>query len=309
MTLKVSAPGKVVLIGEYAVLENAPALVTAVSRRVSVTEASVTSASPEVDAAIKLASHAFNTSIEGARIDASSLSIADQKLGLGSSSAAAVATVALLAAKAGLALDEHANRERIFELARQAHQSVAPSGSGIDVCASTFGGLLSFEQPAKKSYLSWPKHVFVVVVSTGKQARTSTFVDAVRAFKEAAPERHKTLFDLMRAASERGIASFKKHDSETLLKCIAQYHELMRQLGNEAGVEIITPELDAIHQLAVTHSGQAKASGAGGGDIAVAFFSRPDHAEHFRDSCKKNNFTVIDLEYAAEGVRIEQDSV
>ena len=50
----------------------------------------------------------------------------------------------------------------------------------------------------------------------------------------------------------------------------------MAALGRAAGVEIATEEIAAIMSIAAELGGAAKPSGAGGGDVAIAFGADPD---------------------------------
>src|SRR5262245_13182412 len=127
--MKASAPGKLVLSGAYSVLEGAPAIVTAVDRYVHcdsrVPAALVT---PEVRAALHAGA--------APSFDASELRAGDRKLGLGSSAAILVASLA--AADEREFASERALRESIWEPALTAHRSAQGGGSGIDVAASTW---------------------------------------------------------------------------------------------------------------------------------------------------------------------------
>lgn len=109
------APGKLLLSGAYAVLSGAPALVTAVDRYVlSDSLRAATFLTPEVHAAL------------GDRpapwFDASALRDAGKKLGLGSSAAILVASLAALELDREPGLDDQTLCSRIYEPARLAHR-------------------------------------------------------------------------------------------------------------------------------------------------------------------------------------------
>ena len=104
--MKARAPGKLVLSGAYAVLEGAPAIVTAVDRYVTADPARRAElVTPEVSVALG-AEHA-------PWFDASELREDGEKLGLGSSAAIVVASLATrvlgeLTVREQAALGEHA---------------------------------------------------------------------------------------------------------------------------------------------------------------------------------------------------------
>jgi phosphomevalonate kinase len=95
-----SAPGKALLCGEYAVLEGAPAVVSAIGRRVSVawSDESVPMP-PEVEATVRLAQAELGPVARTLIVDAAELQQDRIKLGLGSSAAAAAATAGAVFAR------------------------------------------------------------------------------------------------------------------------------------------------------------------------------------------------------------------
>lgn len=123
--MKASAPGKLVLLGDYAVLAGGPALVAAVDRRAVGATGGPIPPSAVVEAVLARAK------LEGGRpelpeIDTRAfLDEHGQKLGLGSSAAVAVVTAAL-----SLGRDD----ERILRVALEGHRDAAGGvGSGVDV--------------------------------------------------------------------------------------------------------------------------------------------------------------------------------
>ena len=134
--LRVVAPGKMLLSGSYAVLEGAPALVCAVDRYAVAREASGDAASAEVAAA-------FGAEAPPS-VDVSALSRGGDKLGLGGSAAAVVAALGYRFASRGEDLGRAPVRDAIFRDARRAHARVQGGGSGVDIAASVYGGVLRY---------------------------------------------------------------------------------------------------------------------------------------------------------------------
>ena len=108
MTERATAPGKMMLSGEYAVLDGAPAVVAAVQRRAEVRVVAgdydgpiarglkhAEPCFPEVDATRRLAEAELGIELDAElTVDVSQLRGEEVKLGLGSSAAAAAATAA-----------------------------------------------------------------------------------------------------------------------------------------------------------------------------------------------------------------------
>ena len=82
--------------------------------------------------------------------------------------------------------------------------------------------------------------------------------------------------------------------------------EAMGRLGASAGAPIVTAELDRVAQIARSCGGGAKPSGAGGGDVALAFFSDAERGARFETACEEAGFTLLSVALGADGVRSEE---
>jgi phosphomevalonate kinase len=218
-----SAPGKLILTGEYAVLDGAPAIVVAVDRRavarrnaprgsspflLAVAEELAARRGPDDPAAraaleISVDSTAFYdrsaapqlATIALARTITAQRAVAAaergevagaSKLGLGSSAAVTVAATAL-------ALDTAHPRE-ILAVALAAHARAqgqrGAKGSGADIAASVYGGTIVFARPAGSGPAliepkRWPASVTVLPFYTGAPADTAQLVARVQAARDA----------------------------------------------------------------------------------------------------------------------------
>ena len=76
---------------------------------------------------------------------------------------------------------------------------------------------------------------------------------------------------------------------------IAAAHLGMEMLGEAAGVPIVTPVLAHAALLAAEVGGSAKPSGAGGGDVGVAFLPDPEAAREFRARARDLGLGILDL--------------
>src|SRR5512140_224912 len=124
----VIAPGKLFLIGEYAVLEDGPAVLAAINRHASaqfmtglhplsnLVGESVARAKAEIgESAVALPPGSV-------LVDTDDFQQGGRKLGFGSSAAAAVAAVGAIFECAGMSIEHH--RERVLAAALAAHQAV-----------------------------------------------------------------------------------------------------------------------------------------------------------------------------------------
>ncbi|MFW2389927.1 MAG: mevalonate kinase [Polyangiales bacterium] len=302
-----SAPGKALLCGEYAVLDGAPALIAAVDRRVRVTwtEGSLPMTA-EVHATLALAQAAVGE-VEGSlRLDARDLHQDEIKLGLGSSAAAAAATAGAVFAANGYAIEERQTRQQVFECAFEGHASIAPQGSGADVAASVFGGFLRFERTAERvstRAVSRPEGLEIRLVWTGHAARTSDLVGRVKTLERDDPKRYRDCMSRLAELAAAFSEAFEAGDADALVARAGEYGAAMGSLGDAAGAPIVEERLELASNLALRYSGRAKPCGAGGGDVAIAFFGDPDAARRFELACKDEELHPIDVSWGAKGVQ------
>jgi phosphomevalonate kinase len=302
-----SAPGKALLCGEYAVLEGAPAVVAAVDRRVSVSWShQVLPIPPEVAATLELARRECGNVPGFLRLDVSALHYKRVKLGLGSSAAAAAATAAAVFASHGHDLDDPASKRRIFDCAYRGHGSIAPQGSGVDVAASSFGGFLRFTRldgQLEVRSLACPLELRIRLVWTGRASRTSELLAKLGRFRDRDPGGYEGYLARLGELCSAFAAAFEAGRAQDVVSQAACYGEAMRDLGHVAGAPIVDARLQRIADLAASFSGGAKPSGAGGGDVAVAFFTDADTASGFERACQDEGLHPIDVSWGAAGVR------
>ena len=318
----ISAPGKLMIAGEYVVLDGAEALVAAVDARLSArwslrssdvsAETSARSPDPaslppEAVLARSYAEQALGPVPMDLQIDASALRHGDKKLGLGSSAAASAASAAAVLAYHGR--DPAEERRRILAWALAGHRAIALQGSGADVAASTLGGVVRFRREAveEASSIAWPASLSVAVVWTGEPARTSDLVAKVRALAETNRTRYEQVAAPLREAASVLSAAILEGNAPEAVRAAGEHGRAMERLGEAAGAAIVTAPLAEVALLAEAHGGGAKPSGAVGGDVDLAFFDGDDKAADFRAACRARGLTLLPLTLGAEGVRVDAD--
>ncbi|MBK8171440.1 MAG: hypothetical protein IPK60_13995 [Sandaracinaceae bacterium] len=299
----VTAPGKLMIAGEYAVLEGATAIVAAVNLRASVGGTDVEREVPkEVAETRALAERLFARNMGALAIDVHELRREHGKLGLGSSAALSAATAGLAFACNGEDISQQQVRAHVFDLALRGHRAVAPDGSGADVAASVFGGILQFTMPGTIAEQPWTCPISTRVVWTGKEARTSELVAKVQAFKASAPKEYDLKIAQLSRAADAMRDALASSSAINLLLAVNEHHHAMNSFGDAAEVALVDETLAEIAELTHSHGGASKASGAGGGDVALCFFKDEAAAARFETKCEHSRFTVLPLEIGAEGV-------
>ncbi len=311
-----SAPGKMLLGGEYAVLDGAPAIACAVQRRafarwvddpdhpaVARPLAHEAPRFPESAAARRFAEEKVGRTIEGElAMDVSALRSETQKLGVGSSAAAAAAAAGAVFASVGEDLEDAAVKQAVLRCALDGHADVAPRGSGVDVAASVLGGTLRYvRSPLEATPIAWPEGLVARVVWTGKAASTRAFLDQVAAFQEAEPEEHRRIMAALHAETGRFAKAFFGGDGLSVIAQVPPLVFVLQALTDASGAPIIEERLATIAQVATEHGGAAKPSGAGGGDVAIAFFSTEAQATSFAEDVP---FEVLDVTIGGPGVAV-----
>ncbi|MEO7050325.1 MAG: hypothetical protein ABI128_01545 [Rhodanobacter sp.] len=332
-----SAPGKLVITGEYAVLEGAPALVLAIDREAHVTLEEAADHACEITAP-GLGIHAARGQLDAtgrmvwpgldapavrplalvsavletlaserplrsfhARLDTRAFyASADgrAKLGLGSSAAL---TVAL--ASAVSALDQRGAPAIALLIA--AHRRAQDGrGSGLDIAASLIGGLLVYRlhdgQP-QVTPATWPTGLAWCCVWSGKSASTRAYLDKLAAWRVGAPARYATLMrDLGACATAAAVAD----NAATLIEAVAAYALALDRLGSASGLDIISTEHRRLGVLAARCGATYKTCGAGGGDVGIALASDPDRLQAFRQAATKAGFNLLDLQPSVAGVHV-----
>ncbi len=307
----VAAPGKVFLIGEYAVLEEGSAVLAAVSRlAVAQFVPDLEAASPLITeccrrATVAMGEFAAALPPGSVLVDSSQFERDGHKLGLGSSAATAVAAVGALFENAGLSITD--NRDLLQSVADAAHRTAQGGlGSGADVAVAVNGGFVHFLRP-KDGYpavvkMRPPADLQIVVFWTGQPARTTEMITAVQDFAARTPPLYRWIIDEMRATADRFVKDFGSNHTRGVIAAAEAYFRALTELGSSAGVPIVTPAFSEAAALAKSLSGAAKPSGAGGGDVGVAFFANPGAAAEFGKRCPPG-ISVLDLAIDEAGVR------
>lgn len=318
-------PGKILLTGEYAVLDGSPAIVAAVDRFVECRRTHARSfevrgmglcwreGGPEVAGlnfarealavtrryllgrGVELAAHAFELTDDLRAPDG-------QKLGLGGSACVTVAVVeaALAIAEANggqariKALSKAQERDRIFKLAALAHsRAQGKIGSGVDVAAASFGGLIltrRFEQAPFHAAFDASPEAFarfvdgspahpieqlpipgeLLLLFSGKSASTPALVTCVRQAARRHPEAWRAFLAASEAATESLARALRARDMAAARRQIKAAWAALDAFEPLTDVDITAPNHRELMALAEAAGCAAKPSGAGGGDSAFA---------------------------------------
>ena len=324
-----SAPGKIVIAGEYAVLFGAPALSMAVDYRATCRVSGRDQADSELTTVgFRNGSRTFsiNDGIpvwhdqggskadvglfeavlaeagwpkDGSlafRLDSTAFSdrATGKKYGFGSSAAVAVALT-------GACLGEEADLQTIRDVAGRAHRRFqAGTGSGIDIATSAHGGVIRFERGAEVLSVGWPDGLVFRIFWSRAPVSTS---DRIRGIDGAASgDEAVALAD----ASIRACDAWQDGSAGLFLSALAGFVERLKHFEEDEGRGIFDAGHGALVRAAREFPGLVyKPCGAGGGDVGMAFSESEDLLADFEKVAVGRGFSCLDAAPDPDGVRFE----
>lgn len=299
----VSAPGKLMLLGEHAVVYGYPCLVTAVNNRLFITAEFETGDSDKITAPQVKESNFVKETISifkrkykiTSPVHIETRSEFSHTVGFGSSSAVTVATLKALSVLFEVPL----SKKEIFDLSYQVVLAIQGVGSGFDVAVADYGKTLYFIGGGKEiSPVLCPK-LSLVVGYSGVKADTPTLVRKVKVDYDKNTSKINKIFLEIETLVKKGKVALIRNDLITLGKLMSRNHTLLKELG------VSTDKLDHMVDRAVEGGAfGAKLSGAGGGDCMIALTS-VDKRDLVVKAIEKAGGQIMDVQVNAEGIKIE----
>jgi len=299
------APGKVILLGEHAVVYGRPALAAAIEltaeayaeeradgvMEVSCPDLGVSGAyvdgvyepaegGPEGEEAVKpvAASVEHILTAKGVRrgVKVEVRSHIPPSSGLGSSAAVSVAAAAAAAYAVGLDVEAG----DVCEAAYAGERVVHGSPSGIDNAVSTYGGVLLFRAGGFRR-VDVKVSPTVVLGDTGVRRRTGNLVARVRELRSRMTDVVEAVMDAVSAMALRASDALKRGDLREVGELMTMNHSMLKALG------VSSPELDRLVEASMEAGALgAKLTGAGGGGCMVALVE-PDLVEDVCDAIRE----------------------
>lgn len=315
-----SAPGKVVLCGEYAVLDGAPAICMAVNRRAKARVTNIDGDRHRVSAPgyseregwftangrvidwlqaaddytiVDAVWRTLGPAAKGSLcIELDARTFVDQesgkKIGIGSSAALIVALVAALGRSCGV-LTHASSAHRLFQHG---------VGSGADIATSVRGGLLEYRMiEAPITSLRWPDGLAYRLVWTGVPASTRNRLDRLRSTGQ------RTSRQQLITAAE--IMARAWRSTSAVLSEYPAYIEALRKFSVDHDLGIF----DAGHEQLATAAAAVglvyKPCGAGGGDVGILLGGSGEQLDDFMSGQVDSDCRVLDCQLESNGVELE----
>lgn len=321
--ITVSAPGKLMLYGEHAVVYGRPCIVTAVGQRMYLTAEFIPGKSilhikaPDVKANIKIPisdlgnkdipksvkfiAKAVETYLEEfvdyeGGIKITTRSEFSSKFGFGSSSAVTVCTYKALS----IMFEDELSNEELFSWSYKTVLDIQGTGSGFDVAAAVFGKTLYYITPGKVIEPLNIDSLPLIVGYSGIKTDTVTLINEVSVKAKNYPEVIENIYDVIGKLVNQAKQIILSKDWVSLGEIMNFNEGYLSALGVE-GQKLA----DMIYSARNAGAYGAKLSGAGIGDCMISF-APEDKVQAVKDGITAAGGQIIDVESNVEGVRIEK---
>lgn len=321
-----SAPGKIVLSGEYAVLDGAPAICMAIDRRARAEVSPATGPFLTVHATgcvngewrlpveekaefewpgdvPELLPEVWKTTATEAVFDVS-LDTGEfldpgsgLKLGLGSSAALTAALVSAL-------LDATKKPHDVLTSACEAHRGLQQGyGSGVDVVTCLLGGVIEYRlsRSVRGRPISWPAGLEFGVLWCGRPASTS---ERLKKFEDVRRSDAFASVRRLREMSEKIAQAWPAGDTARLLETFRRYVDVLMQFDIDHDLGIFDAGHREMADAASDRKLIYKPCGAGGGDTGIVFATEKEAIEEFIHFAGERGFRFLDISLEARGVLV-----
>jgi mevalonate kinase len=329
---KASAPAKVILFGEHFVVYGSPAILAAINKRISVDARTIIHDENKIvirsDIGVAGEYHnngEFNALEGGSKAKAvldplygairQVLLMRNKKkkkknigieigissrvppgIGLGSSAASCVATVAAVDSL----FQKNPSRQKVCELAIESERLIHKRTSGADCYVSTFGGLMQYYSKSKNfKNIETKGSLSLVVASTGIKHSTSDLVAGVKRFKDT----NRILFEsLSRQASDiclQACSAIESGKCDKIGELMNENQIILQQIGiSHHKVR------DIIDICSKAGAMGAKITGAGGGGAVIALAASKQESTKIASHVKAAGYQSFEVEIDYKGLYV-----
>lgn len=329
------APGKVFLLGEYAVLDGSPAFIIALDRYVTAT---FTTGNTESIPEGELVNSAYQTAKDyliqkGIEPHKGTLEIKNDlvstdgtKLGLGSSGAICAAVVRVILEANGI----EPSVSLLYRLAAIAECQIQPNGSFGDVAAAVCGGFFEYI-PVNSNWLGsqvnsygvkeivesewpltgaerypWPDNLHLLLGWTGEDSSTPM---AVKKYAAAKSKKKKEVEAFVEDTKEKIIQPFiralNRGDTSKIKSIVTDSFKLVKAFGGQVGLPLKNKKLTDLVKIAQRHGAAAKPTGSWGGDCGIALCEDEQALQAIAEEWEKAGITPLKIGIAEGRIGID----
>lgn len=308
--LTVSVPGKLMIMGEYAVLYGQPCLSTAVDLRLSLSLQKTSGEFLDISTDTGLKNYRRKMAFLGrnpiskeARFIESAVNLFREKFpfrgglkitthsqltpfyGLGSSAAVTVAAIFALNHLFG----KNLSNKEIFNLSLKSHYSIQKKGSGFDIASALYGGTIYYQNRGELIEKLDAGCLDLIIIPSGLKAETVKAIEKI--IKLNKNQQVEKIFENIGRLVKRAKKALQDGDSQLITSLINDNQLLLDKLGV---VDTRTQKL--ISNIRKNGASAVKISGAGGGDCLIALGNR--------DILLSNRVKIIKAKINAPGAKL-----
>jgi mevalonate kinase len=217
-------------------------------------------------------------------------------IGLGSSAASCVATVAAVDSL----FQKNPSRQKVCELAIESERLIHKRTSGADCYVSTFGGLMQYYGKSKSfKNIETKGSLSLVVASTGIKHSTSDLVAGVKRFKDT----NRILFEsLSKQASDiclQACTAIESGKCDKIGELMNENQIILQQIGiSHHKVR------DIIDICSKAGAMGAKITGAGGGGAVIALAASKQDSTKIASHVKAAGYQSFEVEIDYKGLYV-----
>jgi mevalonate kinase len=285
--VQASAPGKIILLGEHAVVYSQPAIAIPVSELRATAQASVADVGnglsieasdlgttsqislesqdnqDPVNAVARLVLEKLHLPLPDLKIQVhSDIPVAS---GLGSGAAISAAVARVLSRALGRKLEDDALNQIVYEIEKIHHGTP----SGVDNTVIVYERPVYFVRGGALEFLPVNGSFQFLIAHTGISSSTRLVVEDVNRLYKTDPDHYGRIFELIGELVAKGLLALQNDDAVELGKLMSKNHLYLQQLT------VSSPELDRLVQAALDAGALgAKLSGGGRGGNMIALVSQ-----------------------------------
>jgi mevalonate kinase len=319
--IRVSTPGKLMLFGEHSVVYNRPCIVAAVDQRFVVEVERIKEREMIVQAAgvgiydyrkklddlgetritkelsfVEVVVREFYKKHPNGGIRIETKNHFSSEHGFGSSAAVTVGLSKALHEMCGIKM----SNKQLFNFCYEVVLKVQGVGSGFDIAAALYGGVLRFVTGGKEIKPLKFGDLPIVVGYSGVKADTPTLVRQVAERKRRNSKKIEKCFDEITEIVKEAEGELLKGNWQKAGELMNENQVRLKELG------VSSVELDRLIKASIKAGAYgAKLSGAGGGDCMLAVVDKQNRVA-VEKAIEVAGGEVMKVKLGAEGARIEK---
>ncbi|MCA9520143.1 MAG: hypothetical protein KC609_04200, partial [Myxococcales bacterium] len=194
------------------------------------------------------------------------------------------------------------------------HRAQRGKGSGCDVAAACFGGLVGYRRRGDAlpsvELLDLGALPPLAAAHAGPKASTTQLIEAVERAGQQAPAALRDVRSALDGAAQRAIAAIRGREGvRAILAALADSSRALSELDRLADGRLEPAPVRELLRIARDEAAVAKISGAGGGDCVLAFAEHPDRITRVKALWARAGYRVLDLLPAMNGARLEDETI